>query len=60
MTIKVDLAKAYDPVDWVVLSQMLYLFGFGKNFINLILACISSPRYSILLNGSPHGYFTAS
>lgn len=60
MAVKVDLAKAYDRVEWGVLPQVLQLFGFSKKFTDLITTCISSAKYSILLNGSPYGYFTAS
>lgn len=34
--------------------------GFSARFVQLIHACISSPRFSILLNGSPFGYFKAT
>lgn len=52
-----DLAKAYDRVEWTVLFQILHLFGFGAKLIQLIRECITTAKFSILLNGSPHGYF---
>lgn len=58
MAIKVDLAKAYDRVEWHILFHMLYLLGFHDHFIDLVAECISSPHYSLLLNGSPYGFFT--
>lgn len=36
---------------------MLYLLGFHDRFIDLIAECISTPRFSLLLNGSPFGFF---
>lgn len=57
MAIKVDLAKAYDRVEWNVLYHILYLLGFHDHFIDLVVECISSPHYSLLINGSPHGFF---
>lgn len=59
MAIKVDLAKAYDRVEWEVLTQLLLLYGFGAKIVSLIKACISTAQFSILLNGSPYGYFKA-
>lgn len=59
MAIKVDLAKAYDNVEWQVLSHLLLKLGFDHKFIALITSCISSPHFSILINGSPFGYFKA-
>lgn len=43
-----------------MLIHILQLFGFSSKVTKLILACISSPKFSILLNGSPYGYFNAT
>lgn len=60
MAIKIDMAKAYDRVDWSLLRSILALHGFSPPFIDLISNCISTPSFSILVNGSPHGLFNAS
>lgn len=57
MAIKVDLAKAYDRVEWSMLAVIISGFGFGKKFVDWTMACLSSAQFSILLNGSPYGYF---
>lgn len=57
MAIKVDLAKAYDRVEWSILCQMLYRYGFSPKIIALIQECISTTQFSILLKGSPFGLF---
>lgn len=59
MAIKHDLAKAYDRVEWRVLTKILTLLGFSDQFIELIEGCISTAQFSVLLNGSPVGYFKA-
>lgn len=40
MAIKLDLAKAYNKVEWMVLQQILRKFGFHEHFIRLISGCI--------------------
>lgn len=59
MAIKIDLAKAYDRVEWGVLAIIFRQLGFQDRFIKLIHECISTFHFSILLNWSPFGYFTA-
>lgn len=57
MKVKIDLAKAYDKVEWKVLGHIMKNFGFHEHFVTMVLECVSSPQFSILLNGSPFGYF---
>lgn len=56
---KLDLEKAYDRVDWDFLLYMLHRTGFGVKWIRWIQECISSTKFSILINGAPHGFFLA-
>ncbi|XP_015881013.3 uncharacterized protein LOC107416974 [Ziziphus jujuba] len=53
--IKVDMQKAYDRVDWIVLTRILTLFGFSDRCVKLILNCISSASMELPLNGSVFG-----
>ncbi|XP_020266409.1 uncharacterized protein LOC109841898 [Asparagus officinalis] len=45
--INIDIRKAFNTISWKFLSEMLVGLGFP----------ISSPKYSISLNGSLHGFF---
>ncbi|GJW05389.1 RNA-directed DNA polymerase, eukaryota, reverse transcriptase zinc-binding domain protein [Tanacetum coccineum] len=55
--LKIDIAKAYDTVDWNFLEQIMKNFGFHDKFIGWVMTCVSSAAFSICLNGERHGYF---
>ncbi|KAL0439770.1 UNVERIFIED_CONTAM: LINE-1 reverse transcriptase [Sesamum latifolium] len=55
--LKVDIRKAYDTVEWDFLRAVLQLFGFPALFISWIEECVTTPSFSVCLNGSPHGFF---
>ncbi|KAL0302800.1 UNVERIFIED_CONTAM: hypothetical protein Sangu_3078000 [Sesamum angustifolium] len=56
-TLKVDIQKAYDSVEWDFMVEVLKLFNFPHQFIALIEQCISTATFSVSLNGSIHGFF---
>ena len=55
--LKVDLAKAFDRLEWSFISEALHRLGLNTNFINLIHACISTPTLAVLVNDEPSDYF---
>lgn len=54
---KIDLRKAYDMVDWRFLLQMLTGFGFHPVLVSWIKEMITSPSYSVAINGDSKGFF---
>lgn len=54
---KIDIQKAYDSVDWGFLGQCLVHFGFPWKMINWIMSCMTSPSFTICVNGDHCGYF---
>eukprot|EP00253_Pinus_taeda_P033811 PITA_33811 len=60
MMIKLDLSKAYDRLNWKYLETVLERFGFHQRWIAWIHNLISSPHFSVLVNGSPSKTFNAS
>ncbi len=57
---KPDLKKAYDHVNWELFLYLLRRCGFLAKWRRWIYFCISSVRFSILVNGSPCGFFQSS
>lgn len=60
MAIKVDICKAFDTMDWDFLLEVLNAFGFSDILIIWIHNVLKSMRLSVLVNGSPTGYFLCS
>jgi hypothetical protein len=55
MGIKLDMSKAYNRVEWTFLETTMSRLGFEARWIQLIMACVRSVQYSILVNGTPVG-----
>jgi hypothetical protein len=55
MGIKLDISKAYDKVEWSFLEAVMRRMEFPEIWINLIMGCVKSVSYSIIVNGQPVG-----
>jgi hypothetical protein len=58
MFLKMDMEKAFDRMEWNFLLAILKKLGFSSTWISWISICISTPTFSILLNGSPYGFIS--
>ena len=57
---KLYIEKAYDHVDWSFLLAVMEKIGFGERWCRWIKWCLSTVRYSVMVNRSPTGFFQSS
>ena len=57
---KLDVEKVYDHVHWEFLMFLLQQCGFFEKWRRWIRCCISTVKFSILINGSPSDFFGSS
>ena len=60
ITIKVDIAKAFDTIRWEFIFQCLRCIAVPESLIRWIEACVCSATFSLGFNGSSYGYFRGS
>ena len=53
MAIKLDMSKTYDRVEWGFLEVMMRKMGFQDRWISLMMMCVNTVSYSVLINGEP-------
>lgn len=57
ITIKVDIAKAFDTLSWDFLFNCLEGIQLPPILTEWLRACICTPNFTIGYNGRVHGYF---
>uniref|UniRef100_A0A803PKW7 CCHC-type domain-containing protein n=1 Tax=Cannabis sativa TaxID=3483 RepID=A0A803PKW7_CANSA len=60
IALKLDMSKAYDRVDWRFLEAMMICLGYDKRWVDKVMNCITSPSFSILINGEVSGQIQSS
>ena len=57
---KLDIEKGYDYLNWNFWLFMMQSMGFGEKGTGWIYWCISTATFSVLINGTPTGFFKSS
>ena len=60
IALKLDINKAYDRVEWPFLQGMMQRMGFPDRWIGWVMGCVTTPTFSILINGKPYGNINPS
>ncbi|CAM8920557.1 unnamed protein product [Rhodiola kirilowii] len=50
MSIKLDMSKAYDRIEWRFLEKMMAAMGFAEVWIKRIMLCVSTVSYKVKIN----------
>lgn len=60
MALKIDLKKAFDRLEWSFIYHVLCWFKFPKDWVDVIMSCITSSNLSVLVNGERTESFSPS
>ena len=53
MALKLDIAKAFDKVEWKFIDTVMMKMGFYSKWREWLKICICTVSYSVLINGEP-------
>jgi hypothetical protein len=60
VAVKLDMSKAYNRVEWRFLDEVMRRMGFARKWRELIMQCIQSVNFFVLINGQKTENFQPS
>ena len=55
MTLKLDVSKAYDRMEWPFLQGVMQRLSFPETWIERVMSCVTTTSFFVLVNGRPFG-----
>lgn len=55
--LKIDIMKAFDSVNWNFVPTVMHVLGLPEAYIQWYSVSLSTPRYSVKINGCSEGFF---
>jgi hypothetical protein len=60
MAVKLDMCKVHDRVEWKFLEETMKRLGFATRWRQLIMMCVTTVQYAVVVNGESCGHILPS